>query len=133
MSHISILAVLISTIAYVFVYYLFFSPSFFGKKLTNDSVVASDNFSPVTADKLLLVLICGFIFSYFLALFMLMAERSGMADGIKSAFMLTLINFCIPALIYFKLNNLNWNKYFKTCLYVLTSHIIAGALIGYWS
>ena len=133
MSHISILAVLISTVAYVLVYYIFFSTSFFVKKLNIDSSLASNNISPLSADKLLLVLICGFIFSFFLALFMLMAERSGMADGIKSAFMLTLINFCIPALIYFKLNDLNWNKYFKTCLYVLTSHIIAGALIGYWS
>ncbi|MEP7195214.1 MAG: hypothetical protein ABI851_01770 [Saprospiraceae bacterium] len=130
MSQISVLAIFIGTACYVVIYYLLFSKIFLGSSISISSNTDKNVQNPVSSDKLLLVLLVGLVYSFFLNLFMIMAERSGMADGIKTSFMLTLTNFCIPVAIYFKFNGISWNKYFKTIVLFLIIHVVTGGLIG---
>lgn len=129
MSHISYLAVLISTLSYLIVYILLFSKLV----VTEAYKKANPNLSLFSSEKLILVLLCGFVFSFFLALFMLMAERNGLADGMKSGFMLTFAVFCIPSALYFRILQYTWEEYFKICIYFLISNTVGGAMIGMWS
>lgn len=130
MSQLSILAIILGTILYLLLYYVLFGVSFFYEKWTKGIIHAAETKNPVSKDKLIYVGILGLLYSFFHNLFMIMSERSGMADGIKTSFMLTLVQFCIPLAIYFKLNDYSWDKYFRIIFFFLFVHLVVGALIG---
>lgn len=86
--------------------------------------------SNLGAQQLLVVLPLAFLFSFFVALFMLMTERMGMADGIKSGFMLTLSMFCFPAIILYRTQGRDWFYILRVCGFFLLCHTLCGAIIG---
>lgn len=125
MSEISFKAVMISTAAYVLFYFLFY------KRIAGDN---EENSSPAfTPENMITVPVSGLIFSFFLAMFMLMAERTGMADGIKSGFMLTFAVLCPSLLVSYRSSGKNWMQALRTCAFFLICHTLCGAMIGLWS
>lgn len=130
MSHISILSILIATVAYLMIYVLCFSNKLLGSIFGIQKLLGKSESNPLSPDKLIVVLIAGLITSFFMALFMLMGERSGMADGIKTGFMLTIIIFGLPLLVIMRSAEMTWSQYFLICTYGLLSHTFTGALIG---
>ncbi|MFN8280254.1 MAG: hypothetical protein U0V49_08225 [Saprospiraceae bacterium] len=121
MAEISLLAVLISTATYIVVYFFGFN------MIVKDHTSGTSNLG---AQQLLVVLPLAFLFSFFVALFMLMTERMGMADGIKSGFMLTLSMFCFPAIILYRTQGRDWFYILRVCGFFLLCHTLCGAIIG---
>lgn len=130
MSHISIIAILIGTLVYVACYYLFMGVNFFYEKWTKGMIYSPETKNPTSPSNLIFVAVLGLAYSFFVNLFMIMSERSGMADGVKTGFILTLVQFCIPLAIYFKLNEYPWDKYFRIIFFFLVIHTIVGAVVG---
>lgn len=131
MEQIDYFAILSGTLIYLITYYLLFKIPFFSNSLTKWMISSSENYNPTDKMNLVFVGIFGFIYCFFINLFMIMSERSGMADGFKTTFLLTTINFCIPLAIYFKINSYSWDKYFRVIFFFLLIQIIVGGFIGY--
>ncbi|MCC6816139.1 MAG: hypothetical protein IT267_06985 [Saprospiraceae bacterium] len=131
MEQIDYFAILSGTLIYLITYYLLFKIPFFSNSLTKWMISSSENYNPTDKMNLVFVGIFGFIYCFFINLFMIMSERSGMADGFKTTFLLTIINFCIPLAIYFKINSYSWDKYFRVIFFFLLIQIIVGGFIGY--
>ena len=131
MEQIYYFAILSGTLIYLITYYLLFKIPFFSNSLTKWMISSSENYNPTDKMNLVFVGIFGFIYCFFINLFMIMSERSGMADGFKTTFLLTIINFCIPLAIYFKINSYSWDKYFRVIFFFLLIQIIVGGFIGY--
>ncbi|NOT38534.1 MAG: hypothetical protein HOP11_14270 [Saprospiraceae bacterium] len=130
MSQTSIIAILLGTLVYLACYYILFGVSFFYESWTKGILYTPETKNPISSGNLVYVGVMGLLYSFFHNLFMIMSERSGMADGIKTSLMLTLVHFGIPLAIYFKLNEYSWNKYFKILFVFLSIQILVGAVIG---